>query len=409
MRVLIVSTSYPPFVIGGAERSVQELARGLAGSGHEVRVVCLGPESAGNTTELDGGVTVKRLASSGFRPFAADGKNETRLGKAKWHVQEFARLSTYRSLVGEIREFKPSVVHTNNLAGFGWLAWKAAGRTPLVHTMRDYYLSCMASTHWRNGHQCPPDYLPCRLSKLPFRLSHRRPDLFVGISNDIVAQHRGYGSITPAETTVTIYNNPDVNVVSSRTTARSASEPFWFGALGRVGDDKGTWKVIEAFRKLPEKVSGRSVRLKVAGSGTQDDLAQLASAVEMDPRISYVGTMSPSSFYAAVDCALVATQWAEPFGRTAAEALVSGVSLLASRVGGLPEVVEIYGGSSRLVAEYTDAAAWSIEMERLVTDPPPTIPPSHRRATTPVHAQYLLAYESVARGRAAFGLNGVES
>ena len=395
MRIAIVSTSYPPNVIGGAERSVQELARGLVAAGNHVRVLCLGPEDGDGRLEQDGDVQVHRFPSVAFRPFSTGGKSSTRLSKLRWHVQEVARLATYRFLKREFREFAPDVIHANNLAGFGWLGWRAAGRVPLVHTTRDFYLSCMASTHWRNGAPCSPTHLPCRVSKAPFRLSRRRPDLFVGVSTDIIARHRGYGAIRAGERSQTIYNDPNLSVPQRPRLPRPASDEFVFGVLGRVGDDKGTWRIVDALSLLPEKVGGREVRIRIAGSGTDDDLARVRAAAVRDPRLTFVGTVVPAEFYADVDCAIVPTQWAEPFGRTAAEALLSGTPLLASRIGGLPEVFDIYGGRGALVDDHLSATAWATAMTDAVVTGLPVHPVSIHAPAESVSDQYGRAFAAV--------------
>lgn len=397
MRVAIVSTTYPPYVVGGAERSVQELARGLASDGHEVRVFCLGPEHLGNSIERDGSVEVRRFASPAFRPFETNGKNSSRFGKVKWHFQELGRFSAYLFLRAQFRAFNPDVVHTNNIAGFGWLAWKAAGTTPLVHTVRDYYLSCLTSTHWRNDSPCDPNYFPCRASKAPFRLGRRRPDLFVGISEDIVERHRAIGSIKTYERSLTIYNQPHLLTPSAPRIAHNQGD-FIFGALGRLGADKGTWKVIEAFKTLPAEISGKRLQLRIAGNGTEEDVARIGEASRSDSRITYVGLSNPDDFYAEIDCAVVSTQWAEPFGRTAAEALVAGTALLASHTGGLPEVLGLYGGRGRLVNDYMDVSSWADAMTRVVDDLPADNPRSAQYlSSSTVDEQYLDAFASTQR------------
>ncbi|MGH1549374.1 glycosyltransferase [Leifsonia poae] len=398
MRIALVNTSYPPYTVGGAERSVSELAHALAHEGHTVMVAALGPEDGTASRELDDDVTVVRIASRAFRPFASGGKNESRLGKLFWHAGELARVAEYRSLRRVLGDFAPDVVHTNNLAGFGWLGWRAARNWPIVHTMRDYYLSCMASNHWRNGRPCPPTALACRVSKAPLRHATVRPDLFVGVSDDIVERHREYGTIRPSERAETIHNQP---VLSEPNVARVASgEKFVFGILGRIGSDKGTWLAIEAFLLLAQR-SQRPVELRLAGSGTPSDVRWIVDLASRRDDIVYVGPADPSEFYATVDCALVPTQWPEPFGRTAAEALAVGTPLIASRTGGLPEVTERYGGSFQLVGEFHSAEAWADAMASAVSPLPEReaagfvdVPRAHLVPDEPIHRRYLASYRS---------------
>ncbi|WP_147371667.1 glycosyltransferase, partial [Calidithermus roseus] len=59
------------------------------------------------------------------------------------------------------------------------------------------------------------------------------------------------------------------------------------------------------------------------------------------------------AIYAACDAVVVPSVWLEPFGLVAAEALASERPVVASSVGGLPEVVQ---GGGRLVAPGDEAA-----------------------------------------------------
>ena len=61
---------------------------------------------------------------------------------------------------------------------------------------------------------------------------------------------------------------------------------------------------------------------------------------------------------------LVPSQWQEPFGRVAFEALAAGVPVAASAVGGLPSFVPPEG----LVAAGAPAAEWKRTVDEL-TDP----------------------------------------
>src|SRR5579862_2901677 len=60
MRIAIVSCLYHPHQVGGAERSAQRIAEGLAAHGHEVMVVTLDPRADVPMEEING-VHVARI------------------------------------------------------------------------------------------------------------------------------------------------------------------------------------------------------------------------------------------------------------------------------------------------------------------------------------------------------------
>lgn len=81
------------------------------------------------------------------------------------------------------------------------------------------------------------------------------------------------------------------------------------------------------------------------------------------PNVHHVPFSPPRTVLAASRVVLVPSQWEEPFGRIAVEAMANGIPVLASRTGGL---VEIVGDSPLGVSRFRDPAAWQRRLERLL-------------------------------------------
>ena len=76
MKILIISTLYPPNVIGGAEKAAAELAEALVRRGHVVTVVTLHPGSS-EVVEDRSGLRIYRLPLDNFYwPFGRSEKPE---------------------------------------------------------------------------------------------------------------------------------------------------------------------------------------------------------------------------------------------------------------------------------------------------------------------------------------------
>lgn len=109
---------------------------------------------------------------------------------------------------------------------------------------------------------------------------------------------------------------------------------------------KGIRYAIEAVRMLADE--GRPVRYLVAGEG--DDrprLEALSRALRTTGRIVFTGELPNDQLpelYSLADVAVFPTIGEEAFGISIAEALSCGVPVVATRVGGVPEVVPEGGG-----------------------------------------------------------------
>ena len=69
-----------------------------------------------------------------------------------------------------------------------------------------------------------------------------------------------------------------------------------------------------------------------------------------------------ATIYVMTQTVIIPSQWEEPFGRIAVEAMHTGIPVIASRTGGLEESV---GEGGLLVDDFTNVDAWASAIERL--------------------------------------------
>lgn len=103
----------------------------------------------------------------------------------------------------------------------------------------------------------------------------------------------------------------------------------------RLSPEKGVEVLIRAWRKRQ-----RSEILEIAGTGQCE--AALRALAAGDPTIRFLGHIEHDEVLArmaAAKAVVVCALWAEPFGRTATEAMAVGTPVIASATGGLKEIL----------------------------------------------------------------------
>lgn len=111
--------------------------------------------------------------------------------------------------------------------------------------------------------------------------------------------------------------------------------------LGRVSVEKGFDLAVDAFALLLQHFP--SVRMVVAGNGTaRSDLQRRAVQLGIDDAIEFIGWIAPEKVPELINKATVVvmpSRWHEPFGLVALQAAQMARPVVATSVGGLPEVI----------------------------------------------------------------------
>jgi len=116
---------------------------------------------------------------------------------------------------------------------------------------------------------------------------------------------------------------------------------------GRLIQEKGIFELLEAFRKLHQKV--KNTQLLIAGtfnmvSDKKNKYQKLISnrIAEMEDSVAFSGPISRwqmPEVYAASDAVVIPSLWEEPFGVVALEAMAMKKPIISTDSGGLPEIL----------------------------------------------------------------------
>ncbi|HEU5098936.1 MAG TPA: glycosyltransferase family 4 protein [Roseiflexaceae bacterium] len=370
MRILMLAQFYPP-TIGGEERHVQDLSVELAARGHDVAVATLWHTGLPDF-EIDRGVRVYRLRGT--------------VQRAAWVFKEPARrhappfpdpeltLAVRRIIAAE----QPAIVHGHNWMLHSFLPLKVSSRARFVVTLHDYSLVCAKKRLMYHGSQCsgpaPAKCLGCAIGHyglakgLPTVVSNwamsameqMLVDMFLPTSQAVAEGSGLVGSRLPFQIIPNFV--PDALRI-----ATAASHPYITqlpeeGFLLFVGDlsrEKGVHILLRAYAGLesapPLVLIGRQCL------DTPRDIPPNVRILNDWPHEAVMQAWRRSSI------GLAPSVWAEPFGIVVIEAMASGCPVIASRTGGISDIV-LHEETGVLVPP-GDVLALRYALNRLLHDP----------------------------------------
>lgn len=327
MNILLVNTLYSPFKVGGAEKSVQLLAEGLAEKGHSVTVATLHDKENIECNLLSGVNIVRIPLKNIYWPFEGE---QPFYRRAAWHCCDIYNVGMLKTFISNISSGNFDVVHTNNLTGFSVSVWSWAKKNeiPIVHTSRDYSLIHPNGTLFKNGKNMSTNSLESVLYSTIKKKISKNVNVYIGISQYIKELHLNAGFFCNAKSDV-IYNS----IKERPFLKRERREIPVIGFLGRVEEEKGIEILLDAMTEMNNFI------IKIAGKGESKYISYLKKKY---PTLSadYLGIVDIDDFFPVIDYLVVPSLWNEPMGRVVLESSSYGIPVVGSSKGGIPEIIK---------------------------------------------------------------------
>jgi glycosyltransferase involved in cell wall biosynthesis len=365
-RILLLSDLFAP-VIGGTEGHVGALARALADRGHTVSVATA--QVPGTPPfEVADGVRVHRMRGLAQRAGAHESAGRP------FHPPFPDPLVT-RALWRVVEKERPDVVHAHSPIVHSFVPLKRRSRARLVLTLHDYAAICAVRVLMREGSPCSgPGLVKCNACARKAYGTARGVVLATGLraarpalrAVDAVIAVSGAVARACAPLGRTIEVVPNFLRAGAVASGVRAVRPGWLPGgpyilyVGELGANKGVDVLLRAHAQLT----------------APPPLVLVGSPSPSIPRISAPGVIvhhdAPHDVVmrAWLDATVgaVPSVWGEPCPTTALEAAASGTPLVASRIGGLPDLVD--DGATGLLVTPGDEGALAGALRRLLADDP---------------------------------------
>ena len=317
----------PSLEVGGVERGVLDLTKGLIHRGHKVSVVS------------SGGALVESLVRLGAMHYTMPIHQ-----KSPW-----AMWQALPALHRLVRVINADVLHARSRVP-AWIGYATARRAniPFVTTCHGFYTPHPASRVMTWGRR-------------------------------VIAPSNALGRYLidrfhlPPERLRVIPRGVDLSAFPFREPLPHTTGPWRIGLIGRFSTLKGHEVAIRALHQLIQRRSDATLCLigdaPPEKPGVRQRLERLAESLGVAHAVEWLGMRHdiPDALRS-LDVVIVPSTYPESFGRSVIEAQAVGVPVIASRIGALAEMVE--DGRTGLLVSPGDASELARAVARVIQDEP---------------------------------------
>ena len=306
MRIAITVPLFPPEWLAGTEIATYNIAKHLARRGYEVHVI----------TSLDKGLPKESMEERLY------------VHRIFWRKIRFIGImSFWMKIFWCLKTIKPDIVHVQSIGmGIPGFLAKTFLKKPFVVYGRGSEV-----------------YLPLTFKNTILKLVLKNADDVIALTEDM---KNGMQKFCDKDILV-IPNGIDLETFKglSRETARTRLEirdnanVILF--VGRLHHVKGVKYLIKAMELIVRK--NKNAKLMLVGDGEErEELESLVEKFGLKERVKFVGRVQNEEIpqYMVASDVLVLPSLSEGFPVTILEAMASGLSIVATTVGGLPEIVK---------------------------------------------------------------------
>lgn len=337
MKIGIITNLYPPHSRGGAENIIVRTVGQLLALGHDVFVITSQPKRLGSEVIPDRSSTERVYR---FYPpniyFTLDDYKWPKAIRLFWHIFDTFGWGSAKRVKQILRDERPDIVITHNLKGIGLNIPRViqAGHIPHIHVLHDLQL-LYPSGLLITGQESRPWLLRPVYKFYQFLCRERlgRPDVILSPSEYLRSAYLAANFFTGMD--FRVLRNPPPAYSVPRPLQRPPG-PLRLFFVGQLAEHKGIEFLLKAYATMTQ-----DRRLLIVGDGPLRPIVE--KAAEQDKTIRYLGFMPSgelSKFFSVVDAVVVPSLCYENSPTVIYEALNAGLPVVASRIGGVGELIQ---------------------------------------------------------------------
>jgi len=333
LKIVFITPLYEPWGAGGAEKYAYVVTKELAKENEVVVITTTGPKPRNELNNYHPKIIEIKTNISSFYEMVSSADIGT-LKKSLWHLFDIWNIFSYNKIKKILKSEKPDLVHTNGIKSFSSSLFSAINKLqiPHVHTLHDYELISRWVGLFRNGKPFSDLNVPDKCYMMYSRNMSSKIDVVLSPSKFVMNFHTKFG----------FFKNSSKYIIPNGTQTDYSHIPKTYNSkefifVGQILENKGVHIAIKAFKKISDK----DARLHIVGTGPfVETLKQIIGTNKNIILHGYMEEKKLNALYEQCSYSLMPSLWFETFGLVINEAMKKGLPVIASDIGGIPEIVQ---------------------------------------------------------------------
>jgi glycosyltransferase involved in cell wall biosynthesis len=327
---------------GGAQRYVHDLATSLPAAEYDVHVVAGGS-----------GRMVEELKKKNIKV--------TSLKALQRNVSVFADVAVFFEFFWLLKTEKPDIVHLNSskMGGIGALAARVARVPRIIFTAHGWEFNA-PRPFWQRRLIRFFSTVIVQLSHLTIAVSNSlREQMPMALRQKVVVVHNGIAREP-------LFNRQEARAALAARAGVLVDESLWIGSVAELHPVKGLEYALKAFAEFSREHP--DAHYFICGEGRErGKLERLARESGIEKQVHFIGFLADAPRYLCAFDIFLAPSISEALSLSILEAGIAARAVVATRVGGVPEI--IHDSTEGTLVPSRDAPAIASALKALAADP----------------------------------------
>lgn len=334
MKIALANNLYYPYNRGGAETVIRKMITDLKSQGHDIFLITTKPRGESQPKDSQ-----KETEKTNLRTYYLDSSYYNLAAwpntlKIFWHFTNIFSFKKTRAIKKILNIEKPNLIITHNLMGLGFLLPRTIKKLNIRH---EHYLHDIQLLYPSGlmiiGQEKIIDGLSAKIYQFFTRAFFASPSKVVSPSNWLLNQHRQRGFFKDSEIEI---KNLITKTQAPLITRVGPAKNFLF--VGQIEEHKGILFLLKTFLGALEIKP--ELKLTVVGDGAlineAKEIATNSSQIEFR---GHLDNLAINTLMKENDYLIIPSLCYENAPMTIYEAKAAGLAVIASNLGGIPEIV----------------------------------------------------------------------